>query len=40
VPWRADLLVPREQFVDGRLVVPHGPGYGIELNDTVVAEHS
>lgn len=37
VPWRADLVAPRERIADGHLVLPDGPGLGIELNEAVVA---
>ena len=32
VPWREDLVQPRETVRCGRLSLPGGPGYGIELN--------
>ncbi|HYJ67229.1 MAG TPA: mandelate racemase/muconate lactonizing enzyme family protein [Nocardioidaceae bacterium] len=40
VPWRSELLTPPEEFADGRLVVPDGPGFGIELDAAAVAAHS
>ena len=40
VPWRAELIDPPEQFVKGRIRVPDGPGFGIELNDKEVARHA
>ena len=39
VPCRAELINPPEQFVNGRIRVPDGPGFGIELNDKEVARH-
>jgi galactonate dehydratase len=39
-PWRPELIQPPEQFVKGRLRVPEGPGFGIELNDKVVKAHA
>ena len=32
VPWREELVQPRETVRDGRLQLPEGAGYGIELN--------
>jgi galactonate dehydratase len=40
VAWRGDLIEPPERFQDGALAVPDGPGFGIELNDRLVTEHS
>jgi len=40
VPWRGDLITPPEQFHSGRIRVPDGAGFGIELNDTVVRAHA
>jgi galactonate dehydratase len=37
--WRPDTLVPRELFVNGSIRVPNAPGFGIELNEAVVAAH-
>jgi len=40
VPWRAELINPPEQIVNGRIRVPDTPGFGIELNDKEVARRS
>ena len=40
VPWRGDLLDPPERFENGRIRVPDAPGFGVELNETVVREHA
>ncbi|GAB4042925.1 mandelate racemase/muconate lactonizing enzyme family protein [Spirosoma litoris] len=40
VPWRADLVKPAEQFQDGFLPVPTGPGLGYTLNYTLINKHS
>lgn len=40
VSWRGDLVEPPERFDDGNLAVPDGPGFGITLNDRLVAEHA
>jgi galactonate dehydratase len=40
VPWRADLVNPPQIFDRGTIAVPSAPGFGIELNDRVVKEHS
>jgi galactonate dehydratase len=37
VPWRADLLTPREAVVDGYLELSDAPGLGYQLNQEVVA---
>jgi galactonate dehydratase len=39
VPWRADIITPREHIVDGELVVPTGPGLGITLNEATLLAH-
>ncbi len=39
VDWRSDVMAPPEQFIDGTISVPDRPGFGVELNDRVVAEH-
>jgi L-alanine-DL-glutamate epimerase-like enolase superfamily enzyme len=33
VDWRADVVSPRETIIDGKMKVPDGPGFGIELGD-------
>ena len=40
VDWRGDLVTPPERFESGAIAVPDGPGFGIELNDTLVREHA
>jgi galactonate dehydratase len=37
--WRAELLDPPERIVNGRLMLPEGPGLGHRLNPKVVAAH-
>jgi galactonate dehydratase len=39
VPWRESLIEPAESIVDGYYQVPDGPGLGVRLNESVVAEH-
>jgi L-alanine-DL-glutamate epimerase-like enolase superfamily enzyme len=39
VPWRADIIAPREQIVAGEFVLPAGPGLGLTLNEAAVAAH-
>jgi galactonate dehydratase len=39
VDWRHDVLNPPERFVQGNIAVPDRPGFGVELNDTVVRAH-
>jgi len=38
-PWRASLITPGEEIVDGHILLPIEPGLGINLNDATVAEH-
>ncbi len=40
VPWRGDLVNPPQEFEGGTIAVPASPGFGIELNERVVKEHS
>lgn len=40
VPWRADLINPAEEFRDGYLPVPTGPGLGYTLNHSVLSKHA
>jgi galactonate dehydratase len=37
VPWRAELLSPPEQFVNGTIVVNDDPGFGFTLNKKLIA---
>jgi galactonate dehydratase len=39
VPWRSDLLKPRERFEKGTIQVSDRPGLGIELDENVVRAH-
>ncbi|GAB3284861.1 galactonate dehydratase [Larkinella harenae] len=39
VPWRAELINPAEEFRDGYLPVPTGPGLGYTLNHSVLSRH-
>lgn len=36
VDWRGDLLEPRETFEGGRIRVPDGAGFGVQLNEAVL----
>jgi galactonate dehydratase len=36
VPWRAELLSPPEQFVNGNIVVNDDPGFGFTLNKKLI----
>ena len=40
VGWRGDLIDPPERFDRGTIAVSDAPGFGIELNDAVAAEHA
>lgn len=37
VPWRAELSQPPERIEHGELLLPEGPGLGVELNQDVLA---
>jgi galactonate dehydratase len=37
--WRHDLLSPPERFANGGIEVPDRPGFGVDLNDTLVRAH-
>jgi len=39
VDWRADAVIPPEEFDKGTLRTSNRPGFGIELNDEVVRKH-
>jgi galactonate dehydratase len=38
-PWRADLILPSETIVNGRIAVSQAPGLGVELNPEMLAAH-
>ena len=38
VPWRSDVIVPAERFVNGTFRVPEGPGLGVALNEAALRE--
>ncbi len=40
VPWRREILSPPEDFANGRIHVPDGPGFGVELDEKAVKAHS
>jgi galactonate dehydratase len=40
VPWRGQLLIPEERFVNGSIAARPGSGFGIELNDRVARAHA
>jgi galactonate dehydratase len=39
VPWRADLITPSEEIINGKMSITNRPGLGIELNPEVVTQH-
>jgi galactonate dehydratase len=39
VPWRSELTAGMPDVVDGYLEVPVKPGWGIDVNETVIAAH-
>ena len=38
-PWRSNLVVPNERFVNGAININNSPGFGITFNERVLAEH-
>jgi galactonate dehydratase len=36
VPWRGELLTPPERFVNGQILVPDRPGFGVTLNEETI----
>ena len=36
-PWQADMYEPRPRVVDGRVLVPDGPGWGVEISSDWIA---
>ena len=36
VGWRGEIVMPAERFVDGRVHVSAGPGFGVALNDDII----
>ena len=39
VDWRSDIVTPPERFERGAIRVPDGPGFGVDLNETLVRAH-
>ena len=39
VPWRAELIDPPESIHEGKIRLSDRPGFGVELNDRVIARH-
>jgi galactonate dehydratase len=39
VPWRDELITAVPKIVNGEIRVPGGPGWGVEVNEDVLAEH-
>ena len=37
VAWRSEVLTPVESFTDGSIRVPVTPGFGVALDDAVIA---
>ena len=38
VPWRDDIVVDPPRIESGQLILPEGPGWGTELDETVLAK--
>jgi galactonate dehydratase len=39
VPWKDDLVTPVPVIENGELVLPKGPGWGVEVNEDVIRAH-
>lgn len=39
VPWRDDVLTEPLRIENGNLILPDGPGFGIDLNEEEIAKH-
>jgi L-alanine-DL-glutamate epimerase-like enolase superfamily enzyme len=39
VPWREELTTAVPEIADGKLTVPPGPGWGADVNESVLREH-
>jgi galactonate dehydratase len=39
VPWRDDLVSEAPRFVDGELLLPTGPGWGVEVDEDAIRAH-
>ncbi|HUR59201.1 MAG TPA: mandelate racemase/muconate lactonizing enzyme family protein [Opitutaceae bacterium] len=40
VPWRGEMVVPPETFVNGEIAVPTAPGIGVTLNDALARKYA
>jgi galactonate dehydratase len=39
VPWREELTTSVPQIAGGKLTIPSGPGWGVDVNEDVLREH-
>jgi galactonate dehydratase len=39
VPWKDDLVTPVPKIDAGELLLPTGPGWGVEVNEEVIKAH-
>jgi L-alanine-DL-glutamate epimerase-like enolase superfamily enzyme len=39
VPWREQLTTAVPEIRDGALTIPSGAGWGVDVNEEVLAEH-
>lgn len=39
VPWKDKLTTATPQFVDGRMLIPSGPGWGCDVNEEIIHQH-
>ncbi len=39
IPWRDELLAPRLEIVDGQMIVPTRPGWGVDIDERVARSH-
>ena len=39
VPWREELTTAVPAISDGKLTIPAGPGWGVDVNEDVLRQH-
>jgi L-alanine-DL-glutamate epimerase-like enolase superfamily enzyme len=39
VPWREELTTAVPQIEEGKVVIPSGPGWGVEIDEQVLRAH-
>ena len=39
VPWKDALTTAQPEIINGYMTVPSGPGWGVDINESVAREH-